>query len=487
MRRVLMTLAGLVVAFSCTAAEQAKAPGSQAVLRGALASVQSPAALDDTAFADRTGSIDRPARTLTAGVVAGSHGVVVDSQSLADMPDEVVGLRGTVEAALASSDALRASTYDAKAADKVVLRQLAGYLPTITANAGQTMDEGLSDQRDGQSRFASLNLSMPLFTSGRRYFDVKSAKSLARASGFRTAVARDGIVLETAESYLQHIYGAMAEAAIRRSEKTMRRLLQSLKAQHMSGFASGADVAEVTAELQAIQQQLIEVRSTQTKAQDKLDSATMRRVHIGMDFPRLDKALESGREALRVSAARRNPNVLAAVHIADASRSDSNSAFARYLPQVSLNAEYRRLYGEVRDFGDRERMNVGVRLSVPLVDLTTVASISESRMRAKAEEYRASDMRRDVQSQFDQLWEEHKSGTARERLAERRIASLSKVTAAANARFRKGLIGLYLLLDAERKLTAGQIELAQLKVSNTLVATQLLVLAGVFTPAMLDL
>lgn len=490
MRRSLAALAGVLATLSCAAAGEATPPvGSGEILRGALAPAQKSPAPEEKSLADRMVSSDRgyarPA--MTVGMVSGSRAVVIDSQSLAQPRSEVAGLRGTVEAALSSSDKLRAATYDAKAAEKAVLRELAGYVPTISANAGQSIDEGISDQRDGQSRYASLNLTMPLFTSGRRYFDVKSAKSLARASVFRTAVARDGVVLDTAEAYLQHIYGVMAETAIQRSETTMRRLLQSLKAQHRSGFASGADVAEVTAELEAIQQQMIEVRATRAKSQDKLNAATMTRVHVGMDFPRLEKALASGREALRASAARRNPNILVAVNTADASRSSSNSVFASHLPQVTLNAEYRRLYGEIRDFGERDRTNIGVRLTVPLVDLSTVASIGESRMRAKADEYRAADMRREVESQFDQVWEEYQSGAAREELAKQRISSLTKVTDAANARFRKGLIGLDILLDAERKLTSGEIELAQLKVANTLAATQLLVIAGVFTPAMLDL
>lgn len=493
MRRSVVAFAGVlaVISSAAVAADSEPKHAQGGVLRGGVMPAQTPPAIDQSIFAKRSGATDvapeQSAVPQTAGLVAGKRTVVVDSQTLAEASDPVTGLRGTVEAAIASSDRLRAVAYDAKAAEKVVLRELAAYMPVITANAGQSIDEGISDSRDGQSRYASLNLSMPLFTSGRRYYDVQGAKSIARAASFRTAIARDGVVLETAEAYLQHVYGEMAEAAIVRSEKTMRRLLSSLRAQHRAGFASGADVAEVTAELGAIEQQLVEVRATQAKAQDKVNSFAARRVAIGSEFPKLDEALAAGREPLLASALQRNPNLLAAAHTADASQSSSSSAFARYLPQVSLNAEYRRLYGEIRDFGEDERMNVGVRVSVPLVDLSTVASIGESRMRAKADQYRSADMRRNVQTQFNTLWEEYKSGTARETIARQRIVALTKVKTAANARFLKGLIGLDLLLDAERKLTSGEIELAQLKVANTLVATQILVTSGIFTPAMLDI
>lgn len=401
--------------------------------------------------------------------------------------DPVDGLRGAVEASLSSSDALRASMSDVKAADYGIMRELASFTPTITANVSQSFEDGLSPLDDDDSRYAGISLNMALFTSGRRLHEVRSARSIARAAGFRALSVRDDVTLSTVEAYLQQVYATAALHVVQQRCAALRRLVASIRAQHASGFASGADIAEASAELKATEQQLSEFETIQAKAETKVLSLASSTVLFRQSFPELEQALGVGREHLLATALQRNPNIMAAAYAAKASEEKSRATFAKHLPQLTLSADYKHILDEVTDGGDRDRWNVGVRLSVPLVDLSTVSSIGESRERAAADRYRARDARRIVAEQMQQLWEDYDSAAERERLAVQQQSYLRTFTKASDARYRKGLTELKTLLDAQRQLLDVDIQIAQLRVQKSLSAVQILVTAGTFEPSMLDL
>lgn len=423
-----------------------------------------------------------PAQTTDSIQTASIRGSVDQTQGRA-----VEGLRGAVESAIASSLALRASLAEEKGAGFGVWRELARFTPTISGVAEHTWTEGSDPLRDGDTRYAGLQLTLPLFTSGQRLASVASARSIERAAHFRTATVRDGVILQTSEAYLQQVYAALAIEALERTESSMRQLAQSLNAQHRAGFASGADVSDVEAELAAVRQQIVELQVMRRKAYGKASSLAGAPVIARHGFPKLDQALSPGYAALRAAAMRRNPNVLVAQSSAEASRHASRAEMAKYLPQVGLNASYRRALEGTNVIDDRERWNVGVKLTVPLVDLSTVASIGESRQRAAADRYRAQDTVRQIADQLEALWLDRTGNLERRELMAARVADLRKVAEAAQARFKKGLIGLDLVLDAQRRLTSAELEAAQMDVQSALNDVQILITAGTFQPSMLAL
>lgn len=394
-------------------------------------------------------------------------------------------LRGTLESAVLSSTALRASHAGALSADYGVWRELASFAPAINASLEQSWTDDEFASTDKSDRYAGLQLSMPLFTSGGRLHSLSAARSMARAAHFRTASVRDDVMLQTAEAYMQQVYAVRALGALKRNEANMRRLLTSVRAQHRAGFASGSDVAAVSAELGAVQQQIVDLNVMRQKARDKTNSLAGRTVNVRLAFPSLDHALKAGREALRLSAMKRNPNVLVAQNSADASRAASRAAVSRYLPQVGLSATYRHDLDKGVDVDDGQRWNVGVKLTVPLVDLSTVASIGESKQRAAADRFRAQDAKRQIGDQLVSLWSERLGNIERTELSRQRLADLNKVASSADARFRKGLINLDILLDAQRRLISAEIDASQLSVQVALTEVQILITAGKFSITML--
>ena len=67
---------------------------------------------------------------------------------------------------------------------------------------------------------------------------------------------------------------------------------------------------------------------------------------------------------------------------------------------------------------------LGLTLKVPLVDLTTVAEIRESKEAASAAYYRAMDRHREVETRISQSWEEYNGAGAKLALSGRKAGAL---------------------------------------------------------------
>ncbi|MGI9355346.1 MAG: TolC family protein, partial [Rhizobiaceae bacterium] len=95
------------------------------------------------------------------------------------------GLRKSIDATIRSSDKLRAGLHDSNAAQYRLQAARASRLPTITASTSfentRNQDEFLTSRSstDGRRHTASINVSMPIFSSGRIYYGIKSAKHAA--------------------------------------------------------------------------------------------------------------------------------------------------------------------------------------------------------------------------------------------------------------------------------------------------------------------
>lgn len=406
-----------------------------------------------------------------------------------DTPEDIVGLRGAVDSAIAGSDRLRASLHDVKEAEAGVWKALARFTPTVSASLAATRTtsafEGLgSPGRD--ERFGAISLSMPIFTSGERLFSFKAAKSAALSAGFQAQATRDQVALETVGSYLQHVYAGRAVELYKRDEVSLGKLLTAARAQRNAGFVSGADVAEIDAELQSRRQQLVEALATRSKTLDQVESLAGRKVHIRTEFPRLERALAGGHERLLARAVRYNAQVMAARHASESSLYASKAAFGRYLPQVNLTGEYRRDTAPATPTTNPNSWSVGVRLSMPLVDLSTVADIKASKERASAARYRSMDTQRAVGTEFANLWDDYRAARASAGIAGKKVAAQRKVAAASLAKFEKGLASMRDVLDDQRGLTGAELEELQLRVRLTYTMAQLLVTANAFDPAMLS-
>lgn len=404
-------------------------------------------------------------------------------------PAVATGLRGTVEAAVWSNFGLRASLHDLHAAEMNVWREALRFTPIIAGELGGTNSapsfEALNTGSPGNERYGALKVSLPLFTGGERFFSVKSAQSTALSAGYSAAAAREAVVLDTVNAYLQHVYAAQATHLYSEDAQRLSDLLTAMKAQRASGFVSGADVAEVERELAGRRQLRVEAQAQAAKARDQVEGFAGHHVAIGSELPHLEQALAGGYDRLFARAMHYNSRIQVAAHAADASAYASQAAFGRYLPRLNLTGEMYHDYRSSTPAADRDRWSVGLKLSVPIVDLSTVADISIAKERASAERYRAMDTRRTVRIEFAAMWEDYRSSRASVYLVRERARAQAKVAAASLAKYRQGMTSMRDVLEDQRLLTGAELDLLQLQVRMNYAICQILLTADAFDTAML--
>jgi outer membrane protein len=404
-------------------------------------------------------------------------------------PAAADGLRGTVEAAVYSNYGLRASLHDLRAAEKNVWSQLLRFAPVVSGELGANNSApdfyGLGAGSKGDGRYGALTVSLPLLTGGERYFSYKSAQSSALSAGYGAAAAREAVVLDTVNAYLQHVYAAQATRLYGEDAERLSGLLTAMKAQRAGGFVSGADVAEVERELAGRRQLRVEAEAQASKARDQVEGFAGQSVAIRPELPQLERQLASGPDRLMSRAMQRNSRIQVAAHSADASEYASQAAYGRYLPRLNLTGEMYRDYRSGTLDADRDRWSVGLKLTVPLVDLSTASDISAAKERASADRYRALDTRRAVKTQFQNMWDDYKASRASADLAATKARAQGKVAAASLAKYRQGMTSLRDVLEDQRLLTAAELDELQLKVRMTYSICQILLTADAFDTAML--
>lgn len=397
-------------------------------------------------------------------------------------------LRGTVEDAVQSSYRLRAAMLEAKAAETGILRQMAGFLPNVSASATSLRgDNGSVSPHDIGIRTrntGSVSLTLPLYSGGQTWYGVKSARASAYAARSEALAVRSDVALETVSAYFQYLLAERTVQILDGSAARLEGLLNSVGKRRGAGFASNADVEQVRADLLALRQQVIEARAGREKARAQVESLAGRKVAFRRHFPLLDHHFAARGDELAQIAGQNNPRVVAALHNANAAEFTSRATLGKYLPQLDLTSQFQRRFDST-PANQRDNWSVGFRLSVPLVDVGTIVEYQQRRELALAAQYRAADARRQTEMQARTLWQDVTSGRARLASAAGKSAARRNVVASWEKQYDMGLASLDSLLEKHRALSSAEIEEEQARVQRYFAMCQLLATAGTFEPAML--
>lgn len=428
---------------------------------------------------------DLPVCDHARGNCAGLSNAALRPQFDNDVP-EILGLRGAVSEAQLSSAQLRASIADTDAANARVWREIAQFAPTITGSiSANRYSNNYSATADDSTSYADVNVSLAIFTSGRRYFGVKSARSSASATMYEGLAAGDDLKQRTINAYLKYYYARSSRALFSRNLKDLKRLKYTVTKRRDAGFASTADIFQIKADIASLHLEVVNAGKIMAQSKAELESLAGRSVAIPARLPQISHFVENDQVAMVRNALNNNPKLLAAAHSADAADYTKKATFGKYLPQINLNGEYRKDF----TYSPGENQNswsIGVKLTMPLVDFSTVAEISENKSRAQAAYYRSLDTRRQIELQTKTLWQEHISNNKRVKLANNKVQALKRVVRSRLAQFDKGLIPIDLVLEQKRLLALAEMAAIQIKTEQFFATSQLLITAGVFDASMLD-
>lgn len=399
-----------------------------------------------------------------------------------------LGLRDTVLETIGTAPLLKAAEAQVRAADAAVLRGNLGYFPKVTANiADYSLFSSHRATSDSSEQRAAISLQWAIFDGFQRENGIESARRSSYAARLNVEAVEGDLTLQSVAAYLNFLGANRSIALLDKNMRALTRLRIAVRERQALGFASTADVERVNADLAELEQELVGMQLERDNAKEAVASMVGRSVTPATELPVLERHLKIGEEALVQHAVARNPRLRAAQFSAEAAEFTTEAVRGRYLPQVNVIGSYQYDLANVRSERERDSWKIGVQLSVPLVDLTTLADVRRSSEEANVARFQADQAFRETGLQVRSLWNAHKAGLTRLKLARRQVKAQDSVMRSAQEQYELGLLSLEQVLTARRDLASAEVILNRVAVEQYLTSCRLLVAAGIFEPSMLNL
>ncbi len=399
------------------------------------------------------------------------------------------GLRGALETAVERNPSWHAALSEVTAADRDVWSALLKYTPVITGSVETNAYSSAGSSAlnfNNRDSYLAIAASLPVWTSGGRYYGVKAARSRRDAIAFDAMAVRDQTTMSLIESWTQAVAARKDRALAQRAVNRFKRLRSAVAARQKSGFASIFDISQIDADIAAARQALVSIEGTIEKLDEKLLRNAGQKPGPGAKLNRFGRYLNGGKDAFIESAHRNNPQLRAASAQYRTELYSTRSAMSKFLPSVSVSGEYRHYLSRASGVSGTEGWRVGIQLKVPLVDLSSMASSAADVARTDAALYREAATLNAVEEQIDGLWSDYRTTKKMRAEAEREAAARRKSANSTLSRFEKGFGSLEEAISAETELLSAERTVLQLSVRETVTAAQLLLSAGMFSPDMLS-
>lgn len=401
---------------------------------------------------------------------------------------EAADLRGALLFAYGDNPGLRAAIHDGRAARAGVWRELAAFTPVITGTLNHRIDADGFDtvSTEISHRSAGLELSLPVWTSGQRYFSVQGARARQRAAIYRAMSARDDVTLRVVDAWMRVVSGEREIAALLKTARNFEALETSVSRRVNAGFASTDDLALVRADNQALKRAVADAEARLAKARADLSRQSKTSVGEGAVLPLLDRFVGESMQTVLENARRKNPQLRAAAETYFGTRADGRASFASNLPRVELVGQYRYATDRSVTNGARDGWNIGAQVTVPLVNLAGWADTAAQQERTSAALYREAEALRTVDYQVETLWSDLVAARTSLSSAAAESRDRRHAATATRARFNKGLGDLETAVLREREAATAEIGLLSAQVNIQIISAQLLLLSGDFDVSQLS-
>ena len=257
-------------------------------------------------------------------------------------------LQDALAAAYANNPSLQAARAQLRATDEGVPQALAGWRPTVTLS-------GSLGYGDGQFRTASAagtqyrrnnrdifteqaSITQPLYRGGATRASTNQADNRVFAQRGRLLATEQQVFTDTVNAYVNVIQTQQLLQLNINNEQVLTRQLQATNDRFRVGEITRTDVAQAEAALAG-------ARATRQSSEGNLQTARANFRRFVGEMP--DRLVEpqplklpvaNQNEAVQLASAN-NPNVVAALFDAAASRDAVDVAFSALMPQVSVQAQ----------------------------------------------------------------------------------------------------------------------------------------------------
>lgn len=377
-----------------------------------------------------------------------------------------------------------------RAADEGIPRALAGYKPTLKADAGLkwTRDLEAGNELQGsvdtpgihkktlKSADAGLVLNQNIYRGGTDKASVDGAESNVKAERARLLTTEQKILYDAAKAALD-LYAKLKEVGLlKTNENVLSKTLDSTNDKFKVGEETRTSVAQAEA-------QLAEGVAKRQTAEAQLEGikATYQRV-TGLKPGNIDKPSEFGTlpNDLQTAIARardNNPQILAAIYEGEAARHNIDAIHGKLRPSLDLTGGLRRtlstsdtIYNPATDGGiNRQSVNtrdtqqsIELRAGMPIYEAGAVRS-EERQARENSEQKRVAieTARRDVVEKLMQAWQTYLAAKANIVSYEAQVHAFE---ISVEGTRQEMLVGSKILLDflnEQKKLVEAQLNLVQ--------------------------
>jgi len=308
------------------------------------------------------------------------------------------GLRGFIENSMERSDALRSTLYSTNASRQAVKTANFNLLPTISLigelsrDTSRTSVTGLTGSMDREQ--ASVEAQWVVYSGGANWARIRQSRHTAEAAEWNYLAAERQIFLTNSGVYLEAVSAQKLVHAISKTIRRLKRIRYSTKLQYEAGFASRTDIAQIDAEIASVSTQLEQARATLEQQRIFYRDLVGRDAPRKLVDPKVSHLIPKSRQIAIERALHSNHTINAANSSHYAAIENSKVARGELLPTVTLFAT-----GNTRDNTvvntDRDYdWSAGVRVNVPLLNLSSHSRYHEARANAIAADFQARDTQR---------------------------------------------------------------------------------------------
>lgn len=295
-------------------------------------------------------------------------------------------LHQCVDYAIAHNITLKSSRLQMEQGELAVTSAKDGFLPTLSANAGEgfnfgrglTADNTYADRNTSNFQWG-VSMSLPLFQGMQNVRQLKVAKSQLQQYLLEYEAAKEDISLNVISQYLQVLYArevvvsAQAQLDYSTYQVERQRKLAEL------GKVAEADVYDAEAQQAQDRLQVTTAKNDERVALVNLANLLQLKSADGFDVLPLDEEdpLIPGPDVVYSRALELNSSILAGRQSIDVARDNISLAKSGYLPRLNFNASIGSSYYTVSGFnndpfGTQMRNNfstyLGFSLQIPIFD-----------------------------------------------------------------------------------------------------------------------
>lgn len=384
-------------------------------------------------------------------------------------------LEETIRLVRENNPSLKAASEEVTAAEARVRQSKSAYYPQITASAGYTYIDPVSEMGFGGSEpiqfmpndnyEAKVTAKATLFDFGKRNNTVDMARSGKNAAGYSLNIAERDISYQTVELF----YGILfLRESIRVQEKEITALQKAFdhtSKRYQAGTATRFDVLSTDVRIQAARSKKLSLQHQLRRHELTLHRLTGLAANTSLDLKgSFDLPPAFADEATLVAAAvqKRSEIKLASEHELSA-KANQAIAMKKGLPAINASASWGIANGYQPDIDEiREHVAAGIHVELPIfTGFRTSAERQEAAALLRAAAQRRIDTEQQVKTDVEATL--HAYETSRENMltTQSQVQQARLAAEHARARYENGVATTLDLLDTEAAL--AQAELARLR------------------------